>query len=103
MFFFITDEVVKVALSSVSEANLNSLKGLVMKDDVFLGKNIDLMNDHNKQIQLLIDEEVLQEEELGCHPCVCTCSLKLKIKDLVEKFLPAVDHDYQVVHLPQEE
>lgn len=62
-----------------------------------------LMNDHNKQIQLLIDEEVLQEEELGCHPCVCTCSLKLKIKDLIEKFLPAVGHDYQVVQLTGEE
>ena len=62
-----------------------------------------LMNDTDNQVQLLVDEEVLQGEFLGCHPCVNTSSLKLGTKDVFEKFLPAVHHEYMVVHLGQEE
>ena len=58
-----------------------------------------LMNDSSKSVQLLIDEDVLKGEELGCHPCVCTSSLKMKTKDVLEKFLPATGHDYSTVHL----
>ena len=52
-----------------------------------------LMNDTDNQVQLLVDEEVLQGEFLGCHPCVNTSSLKLGTKDVFEKFLPAVHHE----------
>jgi len=58
-----------------------------------------LMNDKDNAVQLLIDEDVLESEDLGCHPCVCTSSLKLKTRDVVEKFLPAVRHGYITVHL----
>ena len=62
-----------------------------------------LMNDQEQKVQLLIDEDVLQEEYIGCHPCVNTSSLKLRTKDVIEKFLPAVAHDYRVVHLVGED
>lgn len=58
-----------------------------------------LMNDSEHQVQLLIDEDVLEGEYLGCHPCVCTSSLKLRTADIVEKFLPATGHAYQTVRL----
>lgn len=58
-----------------------------------------LMNDKDHAVQLLIDEDVLEGEYLGCHPCVCTSSLKMRTKDVVEKFLPATGHHYQTVHL----
>lgn len=58
-----------------------------------------LMNDKENRVQLLIDKEVLEEEYLGCHPCVNTSSLKLKTSDVIEKFLPAVHHTYQVIEL----
>ena len=58
-----------------------------------------LMNDKENHVKLLIDEEVLQEEFLGCHPCVNTASLRLATKDLTEKFLPFVKHEYRVVRL----
>ena len=29
-----------------------------------------LMNDHEKKVQLLIDEDVLKDEYFGCHPCI---------------------------------
>ncbi|MEE0954944.1 MAG: prolyl-tRNA synthetase associated domain-containing protein [Eubacterium sp.] len=58
-----------------------------------------LMNDKEKQVQLLIDEDVLKGEFLGCHPCVNTASLKIRTKDITDVFLPAVGHDYISVHL----
>ena len=58
-----------------------------------------LMNDKDHVVQLLIDEDVLKGEYLGCHPCVCTSSLKMKTKDIIEKFLPATGHEYRTVHL----
>ena len=62
-----------------------------------------LMNDKDHAVQLLIDEDVLAGEELGCHPCVCTSSLKLKTADVINKFLPAVGHAYKTVHLVGED
>ena len=58
-----------------------------------------LMNDKENKVNLQIDEDVLKEEFLGCHPCVNTASLRLKTKDVTEKFLPCVGHSYRVVHL----
>ncbi len=62
-----------------------------------------LMNDKEHNVQLLIDEDVLEAEYLGCHPCVCTSSLKMKTKDVIEKFLPATGHTYKAVHLVGED
>ena len=48
-------------------------------------------------------EDVLKGEYIGCHPCVCTSSLKIKKDDVIEKFLPAVGHVPEVVRLTGEE
>ena len=58
-----------------------------------------LMNDHENRVQLLVDEEILQSEYVGCHPCVNTASLKIRTQDVFGVFLPAVHHDWQTVHL----
>ena len=62
-----------------------------------------LMNDKDHAVQLLIDEDVLKDEYLGCHPCVNTSSLKLRTEDVIKKFLPAVGHEYKTVHLVGED
>lgn len=62
-----------------------------------------LMNDHDYVVQLLINEDVLEGTNIGCHPCVCTSSLKMSTKDVIEKFLPSTGHDYRVVHLVGED
>ena len=62
-----------------------------------------LMNDREHQVQLLIDEDVLKDEYLGCHPCVSTSSLKLRTKDIIDTFLPATGHAFRTVHLLGEE
>ena len=58
-----------------------------------------LMNDNDKQVRLLVDEEVLQGEYIGCHPCINTASLKLKTVDLIHKIIPAMKHDITIVKL----
>ena len=58
-----------------------------------------LMNDTEHQVKLLIDEEVLDSEYFGCHPCINTSSLRMRTADLIEKVLPAMGHDFVKVKL----
>ena len=62
-----------------------------------------LINDKDNAVQLLIDEDVLDGEYIGCHPCVCTSSLKMRTEDVIEKYLPATGHEYRTVHLVGED
>lgn len=59
-----------------------------------------LMNDSEKKVQLLIDEDVMKEPYLGCHPCINTSSLKFTTEDLTRKIIPALGHDPITVSLP---
>ena len=58
-----------------------------------------LMNDVEEQVDLLIDEDLLKEEYLGCHPCVNTSSLRLKTEDVFGAFLKSVGHGMTAVRL----
>lgn len=58
-----------------------------------------LMNDKEKRVQLLIDEDVLNSEYVGCHPCINTSSIRLLTKDLVDEVIPAMEHAYIKVKL----
>ena len=58
-----------------------------------------LMNDHDMHVQLLIDDEVLEGEYFGCHPCINTSSLRIKTADLLEKIIPAMGHTPRFVTL----
>ena len=46
-----------------------------------------LMNDKDDEVTLLIDKDLLKDEYIGCHPCINTSSLKIKSKDILDKFL----------------
>lgn len=52
-----------------------------------------LMNDKENRVQLLIDEDVLQGEFIGCHPCINTSSLRFRTEDLLQKIIPAMGHE----------
>ena len=56
-----------------------------------------LMNDHENHVQLLIDEDVLKGEFFGCHPCINTSSLRIRIDDLMNKIIPAMGHEPRMV------
>ena len=62
-----------------------------------------LMNDKDNRVQLLIDEDVLKEEYFGCHPCINTSSLKIKMSDVTQKLIPALGHPPRIVVLHPEE
>lgn len=58
-----------------------------------------LMNDKENRVRLLIDEDVLKEPFMGCHPCINTSSLRLATADVLEKLIPAMGHTPTVIHL----
>jgi len=65
----------------------------------FLG----LMNDSEKKVQLLVDEDVFEGEWIGMHPCVNTSSLKLRKSDVFGKILEKLGRDMRTVKLLGEE
>ena len=58
-----------------------------------------LMNDTERRVRLLIDEDVLGEEWFGCHPCENTVSIRFSVRDLTEKILPALGAEPVIVRL----
>ena len=73
------------------EARLNLTPGSV----TVLG----LQFDPEQRVRLLIDRDLAEEEFLGCHPCINTSSLRVRTKDILEKFVPATGHDITFVTL----
>ena len=61
------------------------------------------MNDHDHHVQLVMDQEVVDQPLIGCHPCINTSSLKINMKDMMEKIIPAMKHEPIFVKLGQEE
>ena len=58
-----------------------------------------LANDKTHAVQLLVDEDVLREDFIGCHPCVNTASLRIRTEDITDKLLSATGHAMRVVRL----
>ena len=62
-----------------------------------------LMNDTENHVQLLVDDDLIRDPYVGCHPCVNTSSIKVRSEDIIRKFLPAVHHEAVIVHLKGED
>ena len=62
-----------------------------------------LMNDTDCAVRLLVDKDILNDEYIGCHPCVNTTSMKIKALDIFDKIISATNHTKTVVELPQYE
>ena len=62
-----------------------------------------LMNDRDNRVRLVIDRDVFRHEYFGCHPCINTSSLRIRLSDVMEKLLPAIHHEPVLVELPWEE
>ena len=58
-----------------------------------------LMNDKENRVRLLIDEDVLKGEFIGCHPCINTSTLRIATEDMTDKVFPALGHAPQIVTL----
>ena len=56
-------------------------------------------NDVENHVQLVIDEDVLKGEYVGCHPCINTSSLRVRTADLMEKIIPAMHHEAKIIQI----
>ena len=92
--------------SQINSARLSFASAEAMEEylDILPGSVsvMGLMNDKKNAVNLLVDEDVLKGEYVGCHPCGNTSSLKIKTTDVFDKFLKAVGHTATVVHLTGE-
>ena len=61
-----------------------------------------LINDSEGRVRLLIDKDLLNTDEIGCHPCVNTSSIAFSMNDLLQKVLPATGHTPTAVTLTGE-
>ena len=59
-----------------------------------------LMNDTENRVQLVMDKPIAECERFGCHPCINSSTLAIRMQDIFEKFLPEVHHTAIVVDLP---
>ncbi len=59
-----------------------------------------LMYDKEKAVRLLIDKDLLNQEYIGCHPCINTSTLKIKLSDITKNLLPYLGYEATIVDLP---
>ena len=59
-----------------------------------------LLFESAKDVRLVLDDDLLRGEDLGCHPCVNTASIRMRMEDFLHVYLPAVDHAPTFVHIP---
>ncbi|MBR5597106.1 MAG: prolyl-tRNA synthetase associated domain-containing protein [Lachnospiraceae bacterium] len=86
-------------LSFAGEQDMEQLLNLTPGSVTVLG----LMYDKERRVKLLVDEEVLEDDFFGCHPCINTSSIKMKTSDVFEKILPALEQEFIKVSLPRYE
>ena len=86
-------------VSFADESHMEELLGLSPGAVTVMG----LINDIDRDVQLVIDRDVISSEYIGCHPCVNTSSIKVKTKDILEIFLPETDHSPVIIDLKGEE
>lgn len=58
-----------------------------------------LIFDTQQQVQLLIDRDLLELETMCVHPCVNTESVALKLRDLLDRYLPITGHTPQMLEI----
>ena len=53
-----------------------------------------------RDVHLVLDDDLPAGEYLGCHPCVNTASIRMKMDDFLHVYLPAAGHAPVFVHIP---
>lgn len=60
---------------------------------------LELIFDKDKNVNILIDSDLLKQEYIGCHPGKNTATLKIKSSDIFETFLKGIGRYYTTVDL----
>lgn len=55
--------------------------------------------DLDRDIQIVIDKEVADEEYYGCSDGTTTCYMKIKTEDILNRFLPEVKHKAKIIEI----
>ena len=58
-----------------------------------------LVFDKEKRITLAIDEDVLKEDYICCHPSDNTATLKIKTEDVLNRFLPSIEIEAKIIEI----
>ena len=93
---YLSQQIGSARLSFASEEDLADKLGVTPGSATVLG----LMNDKAHQVRLLMDRPVYESEYIGCHPCICTGTLKIRTTDILRVLLPHTGHEPTVVDLP---
>lgn len=56
-----------------------------------------LFYDNKNQVKFLFDIDLLKEEKIALHPMVNTATITFKTEDFLNKFLPSVNHRYEII------
>lgn len=59
-----------------------------------------LLFESARDVRLVLDDDLLKADQLGCHPCVNTASIRLSMQDFLQKYLPATGHTPTFVSIP---
>ncbi|MBO7208848.1 MAG: prolyl-tRNA synthetase associated domain-containing protein [Clostridia bacterium] len=86
-------------LSFASPENLKKYLNVTPGSASVLG----LIFDSEKTVKLYVDKEVAQQDFIGCHPCDNTSTLKIRRKDIFEKFLPYIGVKENIVEIIENE
>ena len=62
-----------------------------------------LLFESARDVRLVIDEDIKKADQLGCHPCVNTASIRLAMDDFFNCYLPAAGHVPTFVRIPMAE
>ena len=96
---FLSSELGCARLSFADESKMTELLGIHPGSVSVMG----LINDNEHKVMLVIDNDLMKSDYLGCHPCINTATLKIKMTDLLEKIVPATGHPCKIVTLKTEE
>lgn len=58
-----------------------------------------LIYDPDRDVNLLIDEDLLKDKYIGCHPCINSSTLKIRTSDILNIFLKYTGHRPTLVRL----
>lgn len=95
----LSSQINSARLSFASGEAMEELLGVLPGSASVLG----LLKDTEGKVQLLIDKDLFEEEYFGCHPCKNTSSIRFATRDLLNRVLPHLGHEYIAVELKGEE
>lgn len=95
---YLSSQINSARLSFADESLMMQYLGVTPGSVTPLG----LINDRDRTVNLLLDEDIQRFPVFACHPCINTASVIMKLEDLTSKVIPATGHEFQWVKLPSE-